>query len=198
MATLPRLEQGHLVSAQDWNDHVDQINENTTTIADHNASLVGHESRLDALEEKPRIVLRKNADQMIGRTDGDVVISWQVVESGTASMKSGNTVVIPSSGIYFLAANVNLQAVGEAGGTTGGEAILYITRGSGHVSGTSLAAFGQPGQVSGGLGNGLSVSTTRYLNAGDVLQVQVYQNSNVDRPARATDFGGCTFAVSML
>lgn len=209
MATISHVGANSVASSAHQNGLIDQVNTNTTDIA-------SGASRITTLETKPKIVLRKNADQTIrNQTDSDgagadvvlydQTVTWQVVEAGTASMKVGDTVVVPSgqSGIYFIAANVNLMPVGDAAmpggpGTVGGEAVIYITKNGEAVTSDAIAAFGQPGAVTGGLGNGLSVSITRNLVAGDVLRVMVFQSSDRDRPARATAFGGCTFAVSKL
>lgn len=207
MATITHVVPNTVASSSHQNGLIDQVNENT-------AGLASGTTRINALETKPKIVLRKNADQTIRNqvdSDGtgpdvsltDQVVTWQVIESGTSSMKSGDTVVIPETGIYFMAANVNLMPVGDSAmpggpGTVGGEAVIYVTKNGSVPFDHAIAAFGQPGAVTGGLGNGLSVSITRYLQAGDIIRVMVFQSSDRDRPARATSFGGCTFAVSKL
>jgi len=167
-------------------------------------SIDDHEARLDAIDAKPQCVLKKSANQSIpdGDSDGagsdtgvgDIEVTWQTAVVDNAAMKSGDTIVIPSAGRYLVAAQVNIAP----GGTRAGDCVLYVTKNGTTVHDKSIGAFGQPSANTGGLGNGLSLSSVQTFVAGDVLRVMVFQDSGIARDARATDFGGCTFAVIKL
>ena len=220
---METFDKGHLVTAGDWNEHVNQINQNTTDIASLDTRLDSGEAsittlesrttnastgnaalgnRVNTLETLPFIVLRKSADQMLSHgPDGgwDQVVTWQTTEAGsTPTMKSGDTIVIPSAGAYLISATMNIAG----GGSSPGVRILYITKNSTNdVGNTAIAAQQLPGKTdAGGLGTGLAVSTIRQLAQGDVLRVMAYQSSDagVSLAIRPNSFGGTTFAVRKI
>lgn len=192
MAVIPPVTSGTVARASEQNALITQVNTNTTGLA-------SGESRITALETKPRVVLRKNADQTItsgsNPAPADKIVTWQTA-SGTTSMKSGDTVVIPTAGAYLLTANVNMIG----GGTVVADCVIYIVKNSTtDVANASLAAFAQPGTLStAGVGNGLSTSVVADLAQGDVLRVLVYQGSGASRNLRPSTFGGCSFTVTKL
>lgn len=222
MAVIPHVVAGNTALAAEQNALIDQVNSNTSVVETvgtgvftstdtvsawataAQSAIDNHESRLDTIEAKPICVLKKSGNQSIpdGDSDGagpdtgvgDVVVTWQTVVKDNAAMRSGDTIVIPSAGEYLVCAQVNIAA----GGSKAGDCVLYVTKNGTTVFDKSIGAFGQPCKNTGGLGNGLSLSSVQTFAAGDVLRVMVFQDSGAARDARATDFGGCTFAVSKL
>lgn len=150
--------------------------------------------RITVLENRPTCVLRKTADQSIP-TGADTTLTWSTAEVDVGSMRSGDTIVIPATGTYLIAAQANIQG----GGSTAGERVIYVTQGDAHVSTASLATFAMAGNTNtSGVGTGLSTTTIRNLTAGAVLRVKVYQSSGSALAARYNQFGGCTFSVRRL
>lgn len=196
MATMPNnFPTGHLVLASEWNAHATQINDNTSAIATNTSSISSQGSRITTLETKPKVILKKTANQSIPSGGTDTIVTWQTA-TGTTSMRSGDTVVIPSAGTYLLTANINMIG----GGTTVADTVVYIVLNSTtNVFTGSLAAFAQAGNLStSGVGNGLSTSVVASLAANDVIRVLTWQGSGAARDLRYQDFGGCTFTASLL
>lgn len=133
MATLPRLEQGHLVSAQDWNAHVDQINDNT-------AGLASGASRITALEN------RKQPGAYYGEwTDNNAGGGGQLIDQSTINGEkltvytnavgtpvgmtmSGGTVTVDNAGLYLV--NASIQTVRNDATLIA----MWIAKGSGSTS----------------------------------------------------------------
>lgn len=213
MAVIPHVVAGNTALAAQQNALIDQVNSNTSTVVTvgtgvftetdtvsawataTQTTVSNHETRLDTLEAKPWVVLKKTANQSIATGGTDTVVTWQT-STGTTSMKVGDTVVIPTAGAYLLTANVNMQG----GGSTVADSVVYIVKNSTtDVFLGSLAAFSQPGNLStSGVGNGLSTSVVANLAANDVIRVLVWQGSGSARPLRYQDFGGCSFTVSAI
>lgn len=174
MATMPELADGTLITSAQWNAHAKQINENTATIADHNASLIGHESRLDVLEEIANSVLLRRyatANQVLpSHTWAKMTVPN--VRSTTPKITpngANDTFTVTKSGVYLITASARFEA------NETGSRHLVIS------SGSTVDERWGGNSVPGGLGFFTPGATTaRYLTAGSTISVYVFQDSGVN------------------
>lgn len=170
MATLNYLNNGDVVTANDWNAHVDQINENTEAISSAGSVLSNLVTESQTYATRTSAVLMHRyatAAQTIPNTTWTkMVVNQGVTSTGKITVSNNNTFTVNAAGVYQISAAARFDV------NTEGARNIVISNGT--DSGERWGGCTVPG------GQGFFTPTAtavRYLPAGATIAVYVFQDT---------------------
>ena len=170
MATLNYLNNGDVVTANDWNAHVDQINANTDAISSVGTTLSNLETDSQTYAMRTSAVLMHRyatAAQTIQNTTWTkMVVDQEVTSTGKITVSNNDTFTVNAAGVYQISAAARFDI------NTAGARNIVISNG---------ADFGERWggcTVPGGQGFFTPTATAvRYLPTGATIAVYVFQDT---------------------